>query len=77
MPKCSSCLDAANDMQHNLLMSSFDLDLRSKLEINLSRSPYIQLDLSRRDKRDGTTIIIVHFEKKLFAVKYFAQKQLF
>ena len=38
----------------------------------------MQFDLSRRDKHDGTYIIAVHIKmKKLFAVKKFAQKQLF
>ena len=35
-------------------------------------------DSSRRDKHDGTYIIVVYIKmKKLFVVKDFAQKQLF
>ena len=64
-------------MQHDLVRSPFDLDLKSKNEVDLSRSPYIQFDSSRRDKHDGTYIIAVHIKmKKLLAVKDFAQKQL-
>ena len=35
------CPDALNDMQNDPFKSPFDLDLRSKNEIDLSRSPYI------------------------------------
>ena len=39
--KCYSCPDASNDMQYDLVRSPFDLDLRSKNEVDLSRSPYL------------------------------------
>ena len=38
MPQYSSCLDASNDMQHDLLRSRFDIDLRSIIEVDLSKS---------------------------------------
>ena len=41
-------------MQHDLVKSLFDLELRSKNEVDLSGSPYILFDSSRRDKHDGT-----------------------
>ena len=64
------------NMHHDLVLSRFDLDLRQKND--LTRSPYIQFDSSRRDKHDVNYIIAVHIEmKKLFAVKDFAQKQFF
>ena len=51
-------------MQHDLIRSPFDPDLRSKNEVDLSRSPYIKFDSSRRDKHDGTYIIAVHIKMK-------------
>ena len=60
------------------LMTFRDLDLRSNFEVDLSRSRYIWFDLSRRDKHDGITIIVVTFKmKKLFAKNYFAQNNFF
>ena len=41
------------DMQHDLLRSLRDLDLRSTFEADLSRSTYIWFDSSRRENHDG------------------------
>ena len=41
-PPCPLCPHASNDMQHDLVRSPFDLDLRSKSEVGLSRSSYIR-----------------------------------
>ena len=60
------------------LMTFRDLDLRSKFEVDLSRSKYTWFDSSRRDKHDGVIIIVVTLKmKKLFTKNYFAQNNFF
>ena len=65
---CLSCQDASTDMQHDLSGSSRDLDLRSKFEIDLTRSTCTCFDASRREKHDGIkTIAVSLLVQKLFA----------
>ena len=55
-----------------------DLDLRSNFEIDLSRSPCICFDASRRQKHDGVKIISLPLlVKKIYAKTVFAKKRLF
>ena len=44
--------NASNDMQYDIVKSPFDIDPRSKIEVDLSRSLYIQLDLSWQNKHN-------------------------
>ena len=37
--KCSPCPDTSNDMQHDHVRSPFDLEIRSKIEVDVLRSP--------------------------------------
>ena len=77
--KCSPCPDASTDMQHDLVRSHFHLDLRSKNEVDLLRSPYICIVgfVSMTLRRWYLYYCSTYKIEKLFAVKYFAQKQLF
>ena len=75
---CLSCQDASTDMQHDLLRSTCDLDLRSNIDPELSMSPCICFDESCREEHDGTRIMPLAFlVLKLFAKKRFCQKLLF
>ena len=52
-----------------------DLDLRSNFEIDLSRSPCICFDASRREKHDGVKIISLPLlVKKIYAKNDFRKK---
>ena len=51
--KCSSCLDASNNMQHDLIRSPCNRDLKSNFEVELSRLTYICFDSSPPDKQEG------------------------
>ena len=46
-------------MQHDLFGSGHDLDLRSNFQYDLSRSNYISLDASRKEKHDAGKINVV------------------
>ena len=66
--KSSSWQDASTDMQHDLLGSPRDLDLRSNFDLDLSRSPYTCFDSFRREKHDGAKIIaLAPVSQKLLA----------
>ena len=73
-PKCLSPPGASNDMQHDLLRSLRDLDLRSNFEVDLSRSNYIWFDSPRRDKHDGIHIIAVYLKQKSYSRKKISLK---
>ena len=45
-------------MQHDVLRSLRELDLRSNFYVYLVKSYYISFDPSRRDKHDGDNIIL-------------------
>ena len=65
---CLSCQDASTDMPYDLSGSSRDLDLRSKFEIDLTRSTCTCSDASRQEKHDGIkTIAVSLLVQKLFA----------
>ena len=49
-------------MQHGVLSSIRDLDLRSNFENDLSRSTYKWFDSSQPDKYDDALIIAVYFD---------------
>ena len=53
---CSPRPGASYDMQHDMVRSIRDLDLRSRSRIDLSRSNHISFDSSRRGKHDGAII---------------------
>ena len=70
VPICFSCTDASLDMQYDLLvrhMTSRDLDLSSNSDIDLLRSIFIYLDVSRREEHDAAKIMSLDFlVQKLF-----------
>ena len=57
----------------DLFGSPRDLDLRSNFPLDLSRSPCICFDASRREKHDGVKIIPLSF----FVQKVFAKNKVF
>ena len=65
---CLSCQDASTDMQHDLLRSTCDLDLRSNIDPDLSKSPCICFDAPCGEEHDGAQIMPLAFlVRKLFA----------
>ena len=61
---------ASYDMQHDLVRSLGDLDLRSTLPIDLSRSCDIPFDSSRREKHDSENSFALTIKRtKLFVRK--------
>ena len=67
-PMCLSCQDASYDVDHDLLRSFRDLDLRSTFKVDLSRSNDIPFHSSRRGEHDGTIVIALTCScQKLFA----------
>ena len=46
---CVSCQDTSTNMQHDLLRSKCDLDLRPNIDRDLSRSPCICFDAPCRE----------------------------
>ena len=57
-------------MQHDLVRSLGDLDLRSTLPIDLSRSCDIPFDLSQREKHDSENSFALTIKRtKLFVKK--------
>ena len=75
------CPDASNDMQHDLVRSHFDqLTWGKKMKLTFwGLRIYSSIRLDETNTLVPTTYIVaVHIKmKKLFAVKDFAQKQLF
>ena len=78
VPLCSSRRDASNDVPHDLFGSPRDLDLRSNFDLDLSRSPCICFEASRREKHDAVRGFALSFlVKKLFTKNDFRPKRLF
>ena len=48
--------DASTDMQYDLFWSLCDLGLRSNFDLDLSRSTYISLEVSLREKHDDAIV---------------------
>ena len=72
---CLSYQGASTDMQHDLVGSPRDLDLRSNFDLDFSRSPCICFDASRREKHDGAKLISLrHLVKKIFVKNHFPRK---
>ena len=78
VPNDLSRRDASIDMQHDLIGSWPDLDLRSNFDLDLSRSSGICFESSWREKHDGVKIISVSLlVQKLFTKNDFRQKRKF
>ena len=78
VPNDLSRRDASVDMQHDLIGSWPDLDLRSNFDLDLSRSSGICFESSWREKHDGVKIISVSLlVQKLFTKNDFRQKRKF
>ena len=54
--------DASYDMQHDMVRSIRDLDLRSRSRFDLSRSTHTSFDPSRRGEHDGAIIFVLTFK---------------
>ena len=72
--KCSPCPDASIDVQHDLVRSPFDLDLWSKNEVDLSRSPYIVRFVSTGQTRWHLYYCSTYKDEKGIRGEDFAQK---
>ena len=53
-------------MHHVIVMSSRDLDLRSILNVDLSRSNDIPFDSPPRGEHDGTNVIVLTSKPKTY-----------
>ena len=53
-------------MQHDMVRSIRDLDLRSRSRIDLSRSNHISFDSSRRGKHDGAIIFALTLKQRSY-----------
>ena len=63
------------DMQHDLIGSPNDLDLRSNLELDLLRSKSVAFDASQSDKHAGAITDSLSFlDQKLFIKKRISPK---
>ena len=70
------CLRKAHRMMHNLTYLGHRvtlpwLDLRSNLDLDLSRSNYTWFDASWRDKQHRVTIVVLSFKKDVIVEKTF------
>ena len=69
---CLSCRDASTDMEHDLFRSRCDLDLRSNIDPDLSKSPCICFDAPCVEEDDGAQIMpLAVFTKDFYTLKRF------
>ena len=75
---CVSHQDASTDMQHDLLRTLRDLDLRSNFDLDFSRSNHISFEASVRGKHDDAIVDSLSLlVQKLFVTEYFGQNSYF
>ena len=78
VPLCVSRRDTSTDMQHYLRRSTCDLDLRSYIDPDLSRSLCICFYAPCQEEHDGVRVMPLAFlARKLFAKNVFAKKAVF
>ena len=75
VPICFSHKNASTDVQHDLLGSTHDLDLRSNSDTDLSRPHVTCFDAFRPEEHDAVKIMSLDsLVQKLFVRKLFAKK---
>ena len=70
---CLSRRCASNDMQHDLFRWGHDLDLRSSLQLDLSRSYDISFDAPWRDKNNGVWMDPLSFREEQLLQKNYCE----
>ena len=75
---CLSHQDASTDMQHGLFWSLRDLDLRSNLDLEFSRSSHVSFESSLWKKHDAAIADSLSLlDQKLFVKEYLARNSYF